>query len=585
MVNDFAALFEKAYDAHGDKMILDSYVPDNGLYIRINPDGSMEGKAINRKAFEDIRDHELVKWFKSADYYSRLIDMNKPIDPKKTIHSNNYLSVFIKKDIFPGVGKGDKLLSEDELEASLERYFQVFKKPNGERYDAKALELIEASGIPETEGGEVDRCKDFILGNLDSISELIRSHEFDKYIKIFFHAAMETYILECKRYLIPKIFNDNKYNIKINDMLVGLSNNNIGFNSKKPYLNHKSTNYDVSFRISIKDAILVKKFFDWLECQESDVLRIPYDYDFAGVLGEEYREKAFYYIHFTRGTTLTVEEFDYVPEYTGKMEFTLYNYLDIHYKEKDSDRRLPVEDKYISSLRELEDEVSRTFFNGRLKYSYYKEPKDIKIKTGEFSKTMMDVLLISRNAAKDYFKKGIKDAFYEAMYKMSLLLVKEQARMSDDIYFDRAARALNLRFSLLEYFNGRDSDMGGRVRLMLDAMQNKLEDNNAYDCENDSEFYFFAGQAAYYLLKQSEAKDKKMGMIEPFLRVNSPEQLKAQIKNAFITYNHAIYLEGKRFKKVFSMIQGYTAGGDMRSNDDMFLAGFMAENVLLKKDE
>ena len=32
------------------------------------------------------------------DYYSKLVDMNKPMDTTKTIHSNNYLSVFIKKE-------------------------------------------------------------------------------------------------------------------------------------------------------------------------------------------------------------------------------------------------------------------------------------------------------------------------------------------------------------------------------------------------------------------------------------------------------------------------------------------------------
>ena len=34
----------------------------------------------------------------SMDYNSKIIDMNKPIDKSKIIHSNNFYSFFIKKD-------------------------------------------------------------------------------------------------------------------------------------------------------------------------------------------------------------------------------------------------------------------------------------------------------------------------------------------------------------------------------------------------------------------------------------------------------------------------------------------------------
>jgi len=51
--------------------------------------------------------------------------MNKPIDPKKKIHSNNYMSFFIKCDILPKIGKGDVITQED-LNESIKRYYNVF---------------------------------------------------------------------------------------------------------------------------------------------------------------------------------------------------------------------------------------------------------------------------------------------------------------------------------------------------------------------------------------------------------------------------------------------------------------------------
>ena len=50
--------------------------------------------------FKKIYDEEGedYKYFKQLDYLSRLINTQKPIDSKKVIHSNNYLSFFIKKD-------------------------------------------------------------------------------------------------------------------------------------------------------------------------------------------------------------------------------------------------------------------------------------------------------------------------------------------------------------------------------------------------------------------------------------------------------------------------------------------------------
>ena len=54
------------------------------------------------------------------DYHSRLVSMDKPIDPKKVIHSNSYLSFWVKQENLSN-GK----LSQE----AIDRYFDVLESP------------------------------------------------------------------------------------------------------------------------------------------------------------------------------------------------------------------------------------------------------------------------------------------------------------------------------------------------------------------------------------------------------------------------------------------------------------------------
>ena len=57
--------------------------------------------------------------------------MNKPQDPGKTIHSNNYLSLFVKKESFNNGKMNDK---------TIERYFKALKNPQ-DKYKGKDLQM------------------------------------------------------------------------------------------------------------------------------------------------------------------------------------------------------------------------------------------------------------------------------------------------------------------------------------------------------------------------------------------------------------------------------------------------------------
>ena len=102
----------------GERLILDEYLPKNGTYrlLFLTESGYWIGDTLeiqyDRKegkiAGSESKYYDLICYL---DYWSKLIDMNKPVDSKKVIHSNQYLSFFVKKDKYfrrKTDGRGDK---------------------------------------------------------------------------------------------------------------------------------------------------------------------------------------------------------------------------------------------------------------------------------------------------------------------------------------------------------------------------------------------------------------------------------------------------------------------------------------------
>lgn len=576
MVNDLLALFEKAYGQYGDKMILDVYKPKEGLYLKVSSENdSIEKLVINSST--PVND-SLYQWFKNMDYYSVLIDMNKPVDPKKQIHSNNYYTLFIKKDVFPGVGESDKVLGKGEFVELVKNYFEILKDPKKKYSDNNTLELYNSLD-PFTDP-DVDAYRDCIINRLDSITEIIKKEEFKNYIKIFFDKDKESYISESKKYFVPKIFNNNNFNVKIGNLIYGLSNNNMGLNSKKPYLELKGTRYKVPYRIDLQSALMGKKIFDWLNYQDRTEMLIPVDFNFIGLpKPEELNGRPCYYIHITRGTTVTIDEFEFIPAFNYKIEFEIPNYLQV--EKIENGNAFIIDDNYLSNLDELENEVDVHFFNKRLRRGYYDEPT---VKGNEFSKKMQNLLMISRKAFHSYFRKSLDTDIKAIVDYISREIVKEKILCSEKMFFRNAAVALNLRISLLKYFMGGEYEMGDKILPLMEEIESKaFSKDETVVCKSDEEFYFACGQLAYYMLSQSKTDNKTHSLVEPFLRAKTATELKRNLRNVFDTYKHALKFDSNRFNSVMGMVQGYDTQGRFKDYEDLFLAGFLAKNIFYKK--
>ena len=88
MLKDCLEVFKDMYDNKGERLITESYVLGEGSYVLVDESGEIiEILEVDKKSSDKTgRYYE----FAEMDYFSKLVDMNKPIDFKKIIHSNNY---------------------------------------------------------------------------------------------------------------------------------------------------------------------------------------------------------------------------------------------------------------------------------------------------------------------------------------------------------------------------------------------------------------------------------------------------------------------------------------------------------------
>jgi CRISPR-associated protein Csh1 len=230
----------------------------------------------------------------------------------------------------------------------------------------------------------------------------------------------------------------------------------------------------------------------------------------------------------------------------------------------------------------MEQVVDKYLYSFKLKRYYKTNPKDIK----GLSHRLMNLLLLSRKAMEDFFIKGDEQGIRHCADRMTLELVKEKINEKETVFFHNTGCAMNIRLALLKYFDiGGKKDMGDRVRQMFEQLAYKADNDDVAACADDSEFYFAAGQLVRYILLQSEAKELKHDMVDPFLNAGKAKRFKYEIKGVYHKYSHAFNLRGKRFNNLLSMVMGYDIEDHKKIDFDMFLAGLAAKNVMYVKGE
>ncbi|WP_152020021.1 hypothetical protein [Aliarcobacter butzleri] len=555
MIYDILEVFKKEYEKSGDDLIIGSYSLKDGLYVKINRDKTLEfyeSKTVKKEKIftnlDGIQNSEALDWFKQNDYYSSYINSNKSLFDKK-IHNINYLSYFFK------------LENSDYVKDKIDEHFNILLD-FGKFKDKKDKEVLESY---QDRLKSEDRKKDILAkceilkNHFDEIIEVAKEKEIKNYIKIFFKEDLKTYKEESEIYLFLKIFNDSSYNQKIEESIFGLSNSNMGLNSKKPFLENKTRKFSAPFLLKNEDALILKKFFDWLKNQSNNR---PFE-----------NKKCLYLIKKINNDEAEITDFDYIP--TKKDDVNKYfpliyvkNYLELENK----DKKL-ISDYEIKELWQLEDKVDELFYNKQLKFNYYKESKDIKV-SDFLSKELQSILFVTKFAMINYFKKYSDTGFLNIVNKYGTQFVINHYMNEREF---KAKETMNLKLAI----QGEIMD----IKQELENLRNMLELEEYKQLSKD-EYLFLAGQWAAYLLSLSKAdnKNKTLALAEQYFKAKYISKIQNILNNDLEKFKHEIRLSNSWALKAVALLKAYEDDIKLTNKDkDRFLVGFMAKNTFYEK--
>lgn len=573
MIDEALEVFKKIYDKEEEKLVVNKHIPKDGTYILVNIKSGKIIEKLNisydKKAKKvDGEFNQYYSYFKAFDYYSNLVDMNKPMDPKKTIHSNQIYSFFIKKDS----------IRENKLTKSIiEGYKKNLLNPE-EKYNSKeAKELYKniAEKLPKI---EKDIVEDIFLWIEDNVNENLLENDNKKdYLKIFFveedlDKSLEVFKNEHKRYIIPNIFNSNDYNKKIGETIYGLSNNNMGLNAKKAFLENKTRRVSTPYLVNTDEILLQYAFYNYLlpEVKQGNYFIYFLENE---IIPRTYKEGcpngAKYLLNASYSKDVDIKNFNVISK--NSSEEININFKEIlHQKKKDTD-----EIEYGNLNREkMMNNINKIFFYNSLLGNFLLNDGDLDIKDIEVKKLLMKY----RNSFYKWFylndeaevKKNIRKIYLDAV-----MVAIENG------HFFKASQQLDFGFCLEKYFYGK-SELMEEIMNVKEVFLNHTLSEEDWEFSNDEEYFFAVGQILAYINYMRNSKAKSLNFIKQLTFVKNIDVLKEKIKKIVISYSHIFETKNKKINRTISNISLYQP---KEIRIDILLAGFTADIIFFKKRE
>ena len=528
------------------RAIFDNYQLKDGLYVRVGEKvgyfiykkpKKASSKEVGLKDLEgNIRANE-YEWFVRRDYFSNYLNSNKSIDPpKKKIHNNNYLTLFVKAKEF---NEENRNYFVEKLYENLKTFANFTKKQEKEViksfknyiFDEKRLEDIENKKQKFLE----------IFGEVLEKRSLIKESE---YIRIFFDEDLEKYINESQIYFALKIYNKIETVRVIDNEIYGLSDFNMGLNAKKPYLEHKTRGFTLPFMVRKDEVFKIKELFDFLKYQKNFLENKP-TRDKAGI----------FLVKHSNNDQAEIIDFDIlVKEDELNKKFIYKDYLS-----------LKPEDREINSFQELFNLVDDIFYNGNLKNNLFGDVYS------KLPNNLQNLIYLTRDGM-IALKKGEIIPLLKINKKFADEFIIYHLRQNREY---KAKEALNLKLSLLAYEGEKMN-----IKETLKEIERKIENLEEL---NENEFFILSGQIIKYLLDKSKKSDKRADMIEPFLRAGKVKKLKSEIETLFFTYKHEIPLNFKKFNNALALVESFEENSKVAK--DKLLVGLLIDNIFYRKDE
>jgi len=574
VLQDCIAIFKK--NPNMDKMILDTYTPADGTYLIMEEtiDGFLQRELIEVKQDKKTKKLNITEEERSRlsyyDYNSKLLDMNKPIDSKKIIHSNNFLSFWIKKES----------LSNGKLtEEIIDNYYEILSNPYKKYKKSKDKELY---AVVERELGDINleklqKIKNWVKINIFHLPFQVTGKD---YLKIFFICNDTDFEKEGKRYILPNIFNKNDYNIKIEDKVLGLPNENIGLNSKKPYLENKNRKYIVPTLVEVNQIMERKKFFDYLwnlaSSGKSNIYldieknRI-YPYDFKTSPTSDFKG---YYIRIRKDKNeAAILDIDVITSYHSELKKPIFieNVIDM-----ELDKLQGHYYGVFTKLYEIKEIVNTELFLKNLIPNFFTDPTDIDIN----DTILKESILVARNMLFNWFYKGYENGVKEVIKTITLRLIMNSISNN---YLDKAQHQFNVSVALLEYFKGGNRNMADVMREIREDLREKINKREYDSIKSDEEYYYAVGQLVRYFITLNKTSKKNHSLFNPFLNIKSDKILKEKLAVFFKKYNYTIEEKDLRFNNIYKLVISYRPNSEI--NQDYMIAGYISNNLIYEKKE
>lgn len=573
MIDEALEVFRKIYDKEGEEFVVSKHIPKDGTYILVNKKSGKIIETLNisyDKKSKKINGelNQYYGYFRAFDYYSNLVDMNKPMDPKKTIHSNQIYSFFIKKDS----------IRENKLtKAIIEGYKKNLLNPE-EKYNSKEAKELYKNIAEKLSKIEKDIVEDIFLWIEDNVNENLLDNDNKKdYLKIFFvednlDKSLELFRNEHKRYLIPNIFNSNDYNKRIGETIYGLSNNNMGLNAKKAFLENKTRRISTPYLVNTDEILLQYAFYNYLlpEVKQGNYFIYFLENE---IIPKTYKEGcpngAKYLLNASYSKDVDIKNFNVISK--NSSEEININFKEVlHQKKKDTD-----EIEYGNLNREkMMNNINKIFFYNSLLGNFLLNDGDLDIKDIEVKKLLMKY----------------RNSFYKWFYLNDEAEVKKNIRK---IYLDavmvaignghffKASQQLDFGFCLEKYFYGK-SELMEEIMNVKEVFLNHTLSEEDWEFSNDEEYFFAIGQILAYINYMRNSKAKSLNFIKQLTFVKNIDVLKEKIKKIVISYSHIFETKNKKINRTISNISLYQP---KEIRIDILLAGFTADIIFFKKRE
>ncbi|MBE5965545.1 MAG: type I-B CRISPR-associated protein Cas8b/Csh1 [Lachnospiraceae bacterium] len=573
MLKEILQLFEKEYKSkmqpdNPDFFLTKNHVPENGDYLILGETDSgfepLETITIktDKKNIEPDTGYYYYDFIQYADYHSKYLESNKAI-ADKNIHSNNYLTLFIKKE---NITNG-KITGE-----TLTKYYDVFRNPY-KKYNKPNLK--KAYKALEEKYGPSD------IARINKIENWVKDHllcmdfgDEKGYIKLFFYYSKEDYKKESEKYILTNLYNSADYNVEIDGKIYGVPNNNMALNAKKPYLEQKTRKNVSPVLITQDEVLLQKKFFDYLSnLSKKNQCNLYINEDGLQPFEDgESPSGSFtgYFIRIQKGMEPEIIYYDTVLNYQEVIpKILIKNYL--HF-EKSS-----LEYRSVNQIKTLRGIINEYLFRKCLAGNYFNPSDKIRISDSCLKRN----ILLTRSILFKWFYLGMEDGVWQVLKASSIDLIKNSILNGS---YKKAKEQYNLYLSLKERFEGGNTV--NDILVNIDLLQEKINNSNPSKIENEAEFFFYVGQLTYYFLTLSKAGTKALSLSKPILNASSAAAMKKELRKLFDKYNYSITTEPKyqRFRTMYSLVS--LCQIDIKGiNEDALIGGYLYPNMIYKGKE